>query len=184
MFAFFISLGIVIGLIIYFYESKRKKNEAIRIEQEQIKRRLEEQKIQCEKQAQWESERVNPASKEKKHKDAAVDTPVNVTLCNEKTDRVNVYVSASILESSLIISGQDYGKAVTETWDVGTYKYYYSFDQDNFNLLKSLLVTDDIQLKDALQERFGGMDGCKKLREFCQANDIQFLFSNNISDKT
>ena len=97
-------------------------------------------------------------------------------LCNEKTSRVKVNVGAEISEGCLTIAGQDLGQAVTDVFGESEYEYYYEFDQQNTERLFNLLKTERQSVNEVLTQKFGGMDGCRRMREFCEANNIKYSF--------
>ena len=103
---------------------------------------------------------------------------IRITLCDEKNENVQVKVRAKIINGCLEISGQDFGIAVEESFGAGEYEYFYNFDRANTERLLSLLTVDETPVRDALVSRFGGMGGCKALREFCDANGIRYQFFN------
>lgn len=97
-------------------------------------------------------------------------------LCNEGTSRVKVNVWAEISEGCLTIIGHDLGEAVMDVFGDIDYEYYYEFDQQNTERLFNLLNTEGQSVNEVLMQKFGGMDGCRILREFCEANNIKFSF--------
>jgi len=97
-------------------------------------------------------------------------------LCNEKTSRVKVNVWAEISEGCLTIAGQDLGQAVTDVFGESEYEYYYEFDQQNTERLFNLLNSEGQSVNEVLTQNFGGMDGCRIMREFCEANNIKYSF--------
>ena len=103
-------------------------------------------------------------------------TSERIILCNEKTPRVEVNVWADLSEGCLTISGQDLGKAVMDFFGDIDYEYFYKFDRNNTERLFTLLNADGQKIKEVLTQKFGGMDGCRTLREFCDANNIKYSF--------
>ena len=99
------------------------------------------------------------------------------TLCVEKTERVDMRVSASINNGCLAIEGQDFGTVVEECFGVDEYEYFYKFDKENTERLMTLLLIKEYGIephlangdvfKKLLLERFSDMDGCSRLRKFC-----------------
>lgn len=102
--------------------------------------------------------------------------PVKSKVCNEETSRAKVNVWAEILEGCLKISGQDFGQAAEEFFDEDEYEYYYDFDQENTARLFALLTPEGQNIIDMLVQKFGGIDGCITLREFCEENKIKYNF--------
>lgn len=99
-----------------------------------------------------------------------------ILLCDEQTTRVSVTVWAEISEGCLTIIGHDLGEAVMDVFGDIDYEYYYEFDQQNTERLFNLLNTEGQSVNEVLMQKFGGMDGCRILREFCEANNIKFSF--------
>ena len=103
-------------------------------------------------------------------------TSERFVLCNEETSRVKVNVWAEISEGCLTISGHDLGEAVMDVFGDIDYEYYYEFDQQNTERLFNLLNTEGQSVNEVLTHKFGGMDGCRIMREFCEANNIDYRF--------
>jgi len=97
-------------------------------------------------------------------------------LCNEEFSRVKVKVWAELSGGCLIISGQDLGEAAEVMSGEDEYEYFYKFDQENTELLFALLAPKRENIKEMLLQKFGGMDGCSLLREFCNVNNITYSF--------
>ncbi|GHT88984.1 hypothetical protein FACS1894137_17640 [Spirochaetia bacterium] len=104
------------------------------------------------------------------------------TLCEYKSDQLWVNVWAKINNGCLVISGQDLGSETTKFWGRGEYEYWYLFDKTSTGRLMALLVGEDYDIKNLLYEHFSGLEGCKKLREFCDANGIKYKFDSWHSD--
>ena len=99
-----------------------------------------------------------------------------LTLCDEKTERVWVQVWAELKDGRLTLSGQDLGVAVEEYLGTDELEYWYYFDENNTSRLISLLTDGKLDLKESLLHWFGGLDGCKKLRAFCQENKVEYKY--------
>ncbi|NLW88782.1 MAG: hypothetical protein GXY43_03560 [Clostridiaceae bacterium] len=99
-----------------------------------------------------------------------------LVLCDEKTPYVQVFVSAEMSEGCLKISGQDLGEAPRETFGEDEYEYFYDFDLENTERLFALLTPEKQSIAGVLVREFSGMDGCSKLREFCDENHIEYSF--------
>jgi len=56
------------------------------------------------------------------------------------------------------------------------YEYFYTFDRENTTRLFALLTPEGQDVRSVLVERFSGMDGCCIMREFCEANGIEYGF--------
>ncbi len=103
---------------------------------------------------------------------------MKIRLCDQKLERVSIYVEASILDGKLTISGQDIGPAVEEYFGDSDYEYFYSFDKANTKkLLEALKPGAEIkELLELLASSFSGPDGCAMLREFCTEENIAYDF--------
>lgn len=102
---------------------------------------------------------------------------MSVILCDEKTKSVKIYVSADVEDGKLKITGQDLGIACEKAWGDSEYEYYYSFNKSNTEKLReSLQQKSDPELLDLLLANFNGADGCSKLRDYCEGNDIKYEF--------
>ena len=112
-------------------------------------------------------------------------------LHKEKTDRHSATIRAEIVGGSLRISGQALGTAVLEVFGEDEYEHFYTFDERNTEKLFGLLMknrkddkeplteeplTEELLTKKLLTGEFGGTDGDKKLREFCEKNEIKYEF--------
>jgi len=97
-------------------------------------------------------------------------------LCNEETSRAKINVWAELSEGCLKISGQDFGEAAEEVFDEDEYEYYYDFDWESTEHLFALLTPKRQNIKEMLLQKFGGINGCHILREFCDANGIAYKF--------
>jgi hypothetical protein len=122
------------------------------------------------------SKKAIPLQKKGTHME--IENFERLQLCAEKTAHgVQVYVSASVEDGKLTLSGQDLGTMVDDTFGDSDYEYWYVFTEDNTNKLFELICKTDTP-QAALKKNFSGIDGCKYLREFCEANGIEFGFSS------
>jgi hypothetical protein len=103
-----------------------------------------------------------------------------VVLYNEKTNRLEVTLGAEIIDDCLIVLGQDIEYARRAMRHDDRYEYSYTFDQHNTNRLFSVLRKGhgEASLMNLVIENFSGMNGCRKLREICEENDIIYSFSS------
>ena len=103
---------------------------------------------------------------------------IEITLCEERTAKLWVTVTAYIKDGKLTIEGQDLGDAPMTFFGTDEYEYYYFFDKDNTEKLLteiSLNVNDPIS---ELQQRFSGMTACRDLRAFCEKHGIKYCFDS------
>lgn len=103
----------------------------------------------------------------------------NLILCDWHSERVEVHVAASLLNDALTISGQDLGPAVEDSWGDSDYEYWYRFSRQNTEKLFAVICGDK-DPKEALLREFGGEEGCRKLREICKENGIEYQFSSYV----
>ena len=101
---------------------------------------------------------------------------MHIVLCGEKTTRLWVNVEAKVSGGCLKISGQDLGKSVEDITGEDEYEYFYDFDRENTERLFELLGQESQDVKEIFIKKFSGIDGCRSLREFCDANDIKYSF--------
>jgi hypothetical protein len=121
-----------------------------------------------------EPESTEPIAAKAPENEGAAPPFDELVLCNEKTPNVQVYVTATLSEGCLKISGQDLGEAPRETFGENEYEYFYDFDLENTERLFALLTPEREDLAEVLVREFSGMDGCLKLREFCDVNRIKY----------
>jgi hypothetical protein len=133
-------------------------------------------KANCNEKKSIELDKINPMIEKRfDNKDPMVSFE-EFELCNEEFSRVKVKVWAELSGGCLIISGQDLGEAAEVMSGEDEYEYFYNFDQENTELLFALLAPKRENIKEMLLQKFGGMDGCSLLREFCNVNNITYSF--------
>lgn len=103
---------------------------------------------------------------------------MKVTLCNERTEKVWVTVTAFINGGRLTVEGQDLGSAPSEWFGSDEYEYCYCFDRENTEKLLSAITENGGHPSCELQRRFSGMTGCCNLRAFCEKNAIKYSFNS------
>lgn len=106
---------------------------------------------------------------------------MNITLCDERINNTHIVVEAEITPfGELVISGQDIGRAPRETFGSSDYEYFYRFDLENTSILRTLLEKKwrDYDQYNLLNE-FGGIDGVKRMREFCVKHGIRYTFHSH-----
>ncbi len=102
-----------------------------------------------------------------------------LVLCDWRSERVEVHVTADLVDDMLMFSGQDLGDCVEEVWGDLDYEYWYSFDQENTNKLLSAVHGEEDPQAAILME-FSGEAGCRKLRGVCEKNGIQYAFHSYV----
>lgn len=103
----------------------------------------------------------------------------SIELCNYKSEKVDVYVSAYINDGELTLSGQDLGSSVNEFWGDIDYEYYYTLSVKNTEKIHESLKKDsgeEMELLELVKIYFSGVDGCKNFREYCEKNHIKYDF--------
>ena len=98
-----------------------------------------------------------------------------LVLCNYRSERVDVHVTASVVGGKLTFSCQDLGPFVEETFGDSDYEYWYTFDQENTEKLFSVIHGEE-NPEGALLRDFSGESGCRKMREVCEENGIEYGF--------
>lgn len=104
---------------------------------------------------------------------------VKIVLCDEKLPNVSIYVIAELINGKLKISGQDTGNACNACFGDSDYEYFYDFSAEDTNKFFVLLnkKTEAIDFLYILKEQFNGVNACRKLRDFCDENNIKYSFS-------
>ncbi len=101
-----------------------------------------------------------------------------VVLCDVKTEKVSVHVVAEFDGAKLTISGQDCGTYPEEFWGDDDYEYWYYFDEQNTSRLLQKICEHTSNPLIALKDNFNGLDGCQKLREYCDSLGIEYHFDS------
>jgi len=97
-------------------------------------------------------------------------------LCDDKSERVWVIVSATIKEGCLEVFGHDLGDAPSEYFGRCEFEYWYKFNKINTEKLIECLTRDNDDLRKALLDNFSGLAGCKNLIKYCEENDIEYQY--------
>ena len=106
---------------------------------------------------------------------------MSTILCNEKNGLLERTVRVEIDGDCLKISGHDIESVQRENARAYKYQYSYTLDKYSTQRLYSVLSkgSGEFSLLNLVAENFGGMNGCRKLREICMENDIPFSFSSS-----
>ena len=99
-------------------------------------------------------------------------------LCEEANERVRAKVWCKIVGGCMSVEGQDLGLAPMDSFGADEYEYFYDWDEANTEKLISLLNEEGRSLADVLKEKYGGLDGCSKLRDTCKEHGIEYKFSS------
>jgi len=104
----------------------------------------------------------------------------SVSLCELKRPRISIYVTASLAEGELIISGQDIGEAPEEFWGDSDYEYWLTVPSADTEKFFKLLCADNpgSDPLDVLRKRFHGESAFRGIRAFCQRNGIKAKFDS------
>lgn len=99
---------------------------------------------------------------------------IKAELYNVKVENGDQFIlRAYILPSGeLQFEGQDFCELAEEFYGDEEYEYYYLFDLESTNNLKSILQADD--LIDSLVKFYKGEMSSKKLFKLCDDNDIKY----------
>ncbi len=103
----------------------------------------------------------------------------NLSLCDWRSERVDVHVSADLVNGALTISGCDLGPLVEEVWGDLDYEYWYSLDEQNTEKLFAA-IHGETEPEEALLREFSGEGGCRAFREICGNNGIQYRFDSYV----
>lgn len=103
----------------------------------------------------------------------------NVELCDEGNEQISIHVRANIEDGFLTVSGQDLGSFCEEFWGDSDYEYFYHFSVEETEKLLAA-IGGNKNPAEALTERFSGVNGCQKLRELCEKENIRYEFSSYV----
>ena len=101
---------------------------------------------------------------------------MQIDLWKAENEKGSYSVTAYIENGCLKIIGQDLYPNKENIFNASEYEYIYSFDNQNTDCLLDLISDDGLSIDTALLSKFGGEDGCAKLREFCEVNEIKYTF--------
>ena len=112
----------------------------------------------------------------------------NFVLYDITTERVRAKVWVEITDGCLKIEGQDFGADVEDFFGEDEYEYNYNFNEQNTEKLIIQLLKHENgsesnvpckeEFKQLLLEKYSDMDGCVRLRKFCDEHEIEYKFSN------
>ncbi len=97
-------------------------------------------------------------------------------LCDENTGQISIAVWARVENGEFHIDGQDLGSSLEDIFGSDEYEYFYRLDSDNTRKLFELLTNDISNIKETIIKNFSGIDGCKKFRDICEKNGIEYKF--------
>ncbi|MCL2665217.1 MAG: hypothetical protein FWE82_06360 [Defluviitaleaceae bacterium] len=127
-------------------------------------------------------------SHENVNQEADAFSSAKFILCDMKNKAVQINVWAEIDNGCLKISGQEFGAAVNGFFNADEYEYFYTFDKKNTELLINLSLKKKCEdmpplikaelFKMHLLEKYSDADGCKRLKNFCDENGIEYKFFN------
>ena len=103
-----------------------------------------------------------------------------IDLWKAENEKGSYSLTAKIEDGCLKIDGQDLYPNKENIFNTSEYEYIYGFDCHNTEQWLNLITDDGLSNEAALLSKFGGEDGCKNLREFCEANDIKYEFFSHI----
>lgn len=99
-------------------------------------------------------------------------------ICSEQLPHTKVTVWAEIIDDCLIVTGQDSGEAVQDVFGKDEIKYFYRFNAANTIHLFELLGRGSESPDIVFHRRFGCIDGCEALREYCEVHRINYNFDS------
>ena len=102
-------------------------------------------------------------------------------ICCHRAERLWVTVWIEITERQLTISGQDLGDVPKEWFGSDEFEYWYKFDEANTLKLLSTLSDGNTDPIAEFENRFSGLKGCEKLKEFCHAEGITYQYFSWVS---
>jgi len=100
---------------------------------------------------------------------------IKAELYNVKVENGDRFILRAYILSSgeLQLEGQDFCESAEDLYGDEEYEYYYLFDLQNTNKLKSILGVND--LIDSLVEFYKDEMSSKKLLELCDDNEIKYI---------
>ena len=101
---------------------------------------------------------------------------MQIDLWKAENEKGSYSVTAYIKNGCLRINGQDLYPNKENIFGASEYEYIYGFDNLNTERLFNLIADNGLSNEAALLSKFSGEDGCAKLREFCEANEIKYTF--------
>ena len=104
------------------------------------------------------------------------DDMTEIELCCHRTEALWVTVWAEIKDGKLTVSGQDLGQPVKEWFGSDEFEYSCSFDESNTRKLFSALSESGSDPIKEFIERFSGLDGFQKLKDFARAANIPYEY--------
>lgn len=101
----------------------------------------------------------------------------SVCLYSVQKDYVNIYVEAEIKGGCLKIIGRESSTGNEDVLYDSLFEFRYSFNTENtLKLWEALAKT--APLLDLVSEKFRGVYGCGRLRDFCKEKAIQYSFTS------
>ncbi len=100
-------------------------------------------------------------------------------LCDVTLPTVNIKITVDLDYSYFEITGIDTGDAPKDAFGQDEYCYMYTIDnQTDLNHFYESLGTEKNleKIGEKVMILFGGIDGCKCFRNFCEDNKIPYLF--------
>jgi hypothetical protein len=109
---------------------------------------------------------------------------MQVTLYDNKTDKVHTTITAILEYGKLIVSGYDQYLPSDSVPEGSEYEYETYLDMQNTNELFELLGTtgSDQEKLDKILQEFGGERADIRFQAFCFANQIETYCSSNFDD--
>ena len=105
---------------------------------------------------------------------------MHINLLNYKDERGTRSIWAEMENDHLCIIGQDLYTAKENPFGTDEYEYSYGFNKSNTERLIHLITETGQSTEEALLSKFGGIDCCRNLKDFCEANDIKYTFFSRI----
>ena len=100
----------------------------------------------------------------------------SIELYSHETEALWVNVWAEIKDGRLIVSGQDLGGPVEKWFGSSEFEYECRFDESNTRKLLSALSENGSDPITEFIERFSGLDGFQKLKDFARAANIPYEY--------
>ena len=100
----------------------------------------------------------------------------SIVLYSRETEALWVNVWAEIKDGKLTVQGQDLGGPVEKWFGSSEFEYECRFDESNTRKLFSILSENGSDPIKEFIERFSGLDGFQKLKDFARAANIPYEY--------
>ena len=97
-------------------------------------------------------------------------------LYDDRTGPTWIILRCNITDGRLRFEGHDLGEAPMAYVGRDEYEYSYTLSVNDTNRIVGLLTSEGNDLKAALIEKFSGVEGCSRFRDFCETHGLKCEF--------